>query len=90
VDFSRDGFQLVIVGVNPGAEFRDEWRQTATQLGYTVEQLEADESPPGWPEDAWVLRLTATEQSADQSGWKATVRRAVTRLVQALKDRLRE
>ena len=90
VDFSRDGFRLVRVALEPDAEFHDQWHRRATQLGYTVEQLEVGESPPDWPENTWVLRLAQAEASADQSTWSATVRNTIARLVQALRDRLRK
>jgi hypothetical protein len=56
--FTRDGFETVLLELEPGAGFRGEWHRTATRLGYTVERLGADDSLPNWPEDAWVLRLS--------------------------------
>ena len=76
VDFTRDGFRTILVELKPDAEFRDQWRRTATRLGYTVEQLGTDTSWPGWPADAWILQLTAAERTT----WRTTVRRAVVRL----------
>jgi hypothetical protein len=34
--FTRDGFETVLLELEPGAGFREEWHRTATRLGYTV------------------------------------------------------
>jgi hypothetical protein len=90
VNFSRDGFQLVLVTLDSEAEFREEWRQKAIRLGYTLEQGKPEASPPDWPENTWVLRLAETTESPDQTGWRATVQSIVTRLVQALQNRFKK
>lgn len=84
--FTRDGFRTVLVELEPGAEFREEWRRTATRLGYTVEHLEVDDSPPGWSENAWALRLSRRGLST----WTDRARRIVARaraVVERLLDR---
>lgn len=79
VNFSRDGFRVVVVDLEPGAEFRERWRERAVELGYTVERPDEGESPLGQPADAWVLRL-AGETSTDRSGWGTAVRDAAARV----------
>ena len=87
VDFTRDGFRMILVELKPGAEFRDQWHQTATHLGYTVDQLGTETSWSVWPANAWILRLTAPDQSTDRATWRTTVQRAVTR-IRSVRDRL--
>lgn len=87
VDFTRDGFRTVLVELESDAAFRDQWRRTAAQLGYTVEQVGTDTSWPGWPADAWILQLTEPEDSPGRAAWRTTVRRAVTR-IRTVIDRL--
>lgn len=87
VNFSRDGFRMVIVALEPDADFRDRWRRTANRLGYTVERYEPDEPRPDRPGDVWALRLGESEKPTDRSGWWSTVRGAVAR-VRELVDRL--
>ena len=69
--FTRDGFETVLLELEPDAGFREEWHRTATRLGYTVERLGADDSLPNWPEDAWVLRLPAP---TGRSMWSPVIR----------------
>lgn len=88
VNFSRDGFRVVFVGLEPGAEFHDRWHRTATRLGYTVERVEADDAEPDWPEDVWVLQLADAEDSTERAAWQNPVRSAVARM-RAFVDRLR-
>ena len=90
VNFSRDGFQLVLVTLDSEAEFREEWRQIAIRLGYTLKQGKPEKSPPDWPENTWVLRLAETAESPDRPGGRATGQNIVTRLVQALRNRLKK
>lgn len=97
VDFSRDGFRVVLVELEPGAELRDRWRETATELGYTVERPASDAVPPDWPTDAWVLQLenvAVADEVGDAAvagemtgGRGSTLRRAVSR-IRAFLDRL--
>lgn len=75
--FTRDGFWTVLLELEPDAEFREEWRRTATRLGYTVERVRADDSLPDWPSDAWVLHLSGTDGG---SALARTVRRTLGRL----------
>jgi hypothetical protein len=79
--FTRDGFETVLLELEPGAGFREEWHRTATRLGYTVERLGADDSLPTWPEDAWVLRLSEPKDRSVRSlaAWTANRVRALFR-----------
>jgi hypothetical protein len=87
VDFSRDGFRVVVVELEPGAGFRDRWRETATELGYTVERLAPGEAPSDRPTEAWVLRLEDATAGAGESTGGSALRRVVAR-VRAFLDRL--
>lgn len=88
VNFSRDGFRVVVVSLEPDAEFRDEWRRTATRLGYTVERVVGDPQR-ALTEDVWVLRLDDDEDSAGRFGWRNAVGR-LRRFVDRLRDRRRD
>lgn len=88
VNFSRDGFRVVVVSLEPDAEFRDEWRRTATRLGYAVERVVSD-SQRALTEDVWVLRLDDAEGSAGRFGWRNVVGR-IRRLVDRFRGRSSE
>jgi hypothetical protein len=88
VNFSRDGFRVIVVELEPGADFRDRWRRTATGLGYTVERIETG-SRPDRPATAWALRL-GEEGGTDRPRWRTALRNAMTRaraFVERLLDR---
>lgn len=87
VNFSRDGFQTVIVELASGAEFRDQWYQTANRLGYTVERIETDVSWSDRSVDAWVLRLVESEDVTNRPRWRSVIRIAGERM-QAVIERL--
>lgn len=88
VSFSRDGFRTIVVGLERDADFRDRWRRTAADLGYTVERVTPEESRPDRSGNVWVLELTSSEEPTDESRLLATLRRLGGRVRRTIRDRL--
>jgi hypothetical protein len=57
VDFSRDGYQVIQVQLEPGVEFREAWRETATELGYSIESGEVTTTGSDRGDNTWRLEL---------------------------------
>lgn len=76
VNFSRDGFQTIIVELASNAEFQDQWSQMADRLGYSVQKVEAEVPLSDQRADVWILQLEEPGDIASQTTWRTKVRSA--------------